>query len=183
MSWKEGDIVEGMYSNSAWYTCTIKKVNNDGTYRVYFHDGCDEPRQPGSALRDSFETIVALAKAVHEAVRGGSVSKPKRRYTLQMRVDAKWEDDFYGWYPAKISGLNPDGTFHVLYDDGGVDTKCPAEKIRMAWKSVKEKLRTVEELLNDVVGEGEEIDQNKRARSTSPTPETPSKQSARPRKK
>jgi predicted nicotinamide N-methyase len=56
---------------------------------------------------------------------------PKARLAVGTRVSAKWhnESGYPGWHCAKIEAINDDGTFHIIYEDGGHWLDVPPSKI------------------------------------------------------
>src|SRR5207248_1629738 len=50
-SFKVGDVVDGQWSDDAWYPGKIGAVNKDGTYRINYDDGDVSPALPAARVR------------------------------------------------------------------------------------------------------------------------------------
>ncbi|MBL0218288.1 MAG: hypothetical protein IPQ07_30945 [Myxococcales bacterium] len=106
-TFKVGDRVDAKWVDDVYYEAKITKGNPDGTFAVHFDDGTEMERMAAAKLR------VPVAGAFKQGD----------------RVDAVWKGT--GFYPGRVTKLNPDGTFEVTFDDDGtIENKLPATKLR-----------------------------------------------------
>jgi len=113
-----------------WYHARIKKVHADGTYHVEFEDGEENHEVPEEFVRSS-----------HMALRASvSFREVPEHFKVGDRVDAKWMDSEFGWYPAVIIEQCRDGRYKCKYDDSGLKATQESKKIRVAWRTLWETL-------------------------------------------
>lgn len=68
-----------------------------------------------------------------EAVSASASSRPGSRKSPAFKIGAQVEARFMGhrrWYPGRISGVNPDGTYQIDYHDSDQETHVPQAYIR-----------------------------------------------------
>lgn len=115
-AFKAGDRVDAVWTDDVYYEAKVAKANADGTYAVDFDDGSQLLRAKPIKLR---------APVPHS---------PK----LGDHVEAVWSGG--GFYTAKVTKVNADGTFDVVFDDDGTEGRAVAPaKIRAyvepVWKA------------------------------------------------
>jgi len=56
---------------------------------------------------------------------------PAAEVSVGEKVRAQWKDFHYKGklFHGTIAAMNADGSFHVLFDDGDADQRCPAKHI------------------------------------------------------
>jgi hypothetical protein len=114
-----GELVRARWRNGAVYDATIVAVNSDGTYSVLYSDGDRDERVPEASVTESRGTVGTPPQPPPEP---GSVV-----YAAGQQVRARWHGG--GNYNAVVQGINPDGTYDVLYEDGDRDRVCPVRNI------------------------------------------------------
>ena len=105
--YKVGDRAEAVYSDSGLYGATIISVTDD-TYGVLSDDGSTWDKLTTKKLRPA-------------------AAKPLKVGT---KIWGQWTDG--SWYAGKITALNKDGTFKVVYDDG--DGSPALTKAQIGWR-------------------------------------------------
>jgi len=136
--------VEALFANGEWYSATV--VGHDtatGTYEILFDDGVTQTGMISASVRDPNAKIVpapvqeeVIRQVVDEPVRSSSppIGRPKASPPKAVDVDARSLAATGGtvrvetnvdaqfsngeWYSAKITAVNGDGTYDVLFDDG-----------------------------------------------------------------
>merc|ERR1712227_1165888 len=103
-------IVEARYGGkSEYYPGKISRVNADGTLDILYDDGDTERRVRASLIRPLvISDDVGTASAENGDLKRGDI--------VEARYGGKAK-----YYPGKISRVNADGTFDILYDDGDTE--------------------------------------------------------------
>jgi predicted nicotinamide N-methyase len=78
------------------------------------------------ALRVQLAELQATNQQLRQNASGQDVP------AVGLRVSAKWhtEDGYPGWFSAHIEAINDDGTFHLVYEDGGHWYDTPETKFK-----------------------------------------------------
>ena len=141
-----------------FYPGRIRRANSDGTFNVHYKDGQKEPSVPARLIRplDGSVEISRAMDAVRQddereetypdrqyptqskekaeprstgAVAGTPRMQPMPEFMLDMRVEARFRGKA-SFFPGRISRVNSDGTFDILYDDKDEERDVPAGFIR-----------------------------------------------------
>ena len=120
-SFRVDDKVEGLYKGkgSKWYSGTITRTNNDGTFDVRYDDGDVDIGARAEHLRP-------LPVAQSQRGGGGSSGDALRE---GMKVEARYRGKSR-YYTGVIKRENRDGTFDIDYDDGEKEMFVAEELIR-----------------------------------------------------
>ena len=92
----------------------------------------EKAREARSRLEDAASATASMSTTTSLSGRGSAVkglSKPQRAFKVGAQVEAR----FMGhrrWYPGRISGVNPDGTYQINYHDSDQETHVPQAYIR-----------------------------------------------------
>ena len=120
-SFRVDDKVEGLYKGkgSKWYSGTITRTNNDGTFDVRYDDGDVDIGARAEHLRP-------FPVAQSQRGGGGSSGDALRE---GMKVEARYRGKSR-YYTGVIKRENRDGTFDIDYDDGEKEMFVAEELIR-----------------------------------------------------
>lgn len=116
-----GDEVEARYKRGRkWYSGVIRVVNRNGTYDIRYTDGNEEN-----------DVAPSLVRSTHRSSHGSLVSSTdaQRGFAEGDKVEARYRGRSR-WLKATIRRGNKDGTYHVLYDDGGEEREVERDLIR-----------------------------------------------------
>jgi len=105
-----GEYVQAKYDDGKWYGATVIEANRDGTFEIRWNDGEGEATKRPDDLRGS---------------RDGASSG---QYVVDQHVEAKFSDG--DWYGAMVTQVNPNGTYEISWDDGGVEGAKGEEELR-----------------------------------------------------
>ena len=110
-----------------FYPGEIKAVNADGTFTILFDDGDKEP----SAIRENVKLVDAPPTAAPAAAPTAPAAAPASvgGLTVGATVEAR-SLEWTSFYPGKIEGVNADGTFAILFDDGDKDPSVNPKNVR-----------------------------------------------------
>ncbi|KAL3860765.1 hypothetical protein ACJMK2_010836 [Sinanodonta woodiana] len=118
ITWRQGEKLEAMDFMSAWYVAKIVDLDEeDQTVLIHF-DGWNH--RYDEWLDMSSERLRPITR---HSVRKGGNRKLKAMHKVGEQVYAKWTD--CKMYPAKISGINSDGSYEVIFYDGFKKTVQP----------------------------------------------------------
>ena len=119
-----GDRVEGNFAQAGeWFPGRVDRVNADGTYDLVYDDGDVE-----SSVAPSLVRALPSEEDADSQASGASVGS-RQRYGVGESV----EGNFGGqgtWFSGKISHVNADGTYDLIYDDGDAEKGVRAKFIR-----------------------------------------------------
>mmetsp|Transcript_7137 Transcript_7137/g.9316 ORF Transcript_7137/g.9316 Transcript_7137/m.9316 type:complete len:499 (+) Transcript_7137:173-1669(+) len=155
--YKVNEAIEARYEG-VYYPGLIDKVNGDGTFCVLYDDGGYENEVPASEIRKPNQPSPPLThdhsnstskqatsqvtekdnsqhqdQARSEATvalndgKATSTKKKKKQFKVHERIHARFDGVFY---PGTIDKLNEDGSYSVLYDDGGYEAKVPENEVK-----------------------------------------------------
>jgi len=108
---KAGTQVKAKFAGKKWFKGKITRVRDDGTYDVLYEDGDNERKVKPEWVRAIEEESAKPKKDTEK-----NSDEASAGLTAGTRVKAK-----YGgkkWFKGKITRVNDDGTYDVLYEDG-----------------------------------------------------------------
>lgn len=118
-----GDEIESRYKGRReWYPGVIRAVNRDGTYDVHYKDGDIEYDVIPSFVRVTSTTSLTFDDAADDKNAGVE-------YVEGEKVEARFRGHSR-WFKARVSKVNRDGTYHLVYDDGDEERSVPKELMR-----------------------------------------------------
>ncbi|CAN0343330.1 unnamed protein product, partial [Pylaiella littoralis] len=168
---RKGDEIEARFKRgSKYYPGVISAVNRDGTYDIRYKDG-DSERSVDRALikenivgsvdsftsgRDINSTASFSAGDEVEARLGG---RSRCNYNVGDRVEARFGGRSR-WFKATVERENSDGTYYLLYADGGKERAVDKSLIRRLAGASGEAKRDVHSAAEETVvhGVGDEIE-------------------------
>lgn len=106
-----GEYVQARFGDGKWYGATVAEAHRDGTFKIRWNDGDGEETKRPDDLRGS---------------RSGS--SPSGKYVIGQHVEARFSDG--DWYGAMLTQFNPDRTFTINWDDGGVEDGKGVDELR-----------------------------------------------------
>lgn len=126
---KEDDRVEvNFMERGKWYPGRIKGVNGNGTYDVIEDDGFKQD----SVKKD----MIRLKKSDDKEKEESKEMFKDEILECGWRVDVN-KGGYGKWYPGRISDVNEDGTYNILYDEGDVQLVVERSFIRLIEKVEK----------------------------------------------
>eukprot|EP00903_Cladosiphon_okamuranus_P008645 g8289.t1 len=113
----QGDRVEARYrgKGTKFYKGKISRVNSDDTFDIAYDDGDKE-------IGIAPEHVNSLEPRVSVGGRGSKMAKGDR-------VEARYRGKGTKFYKGKISRVNSDDTFDIVYDDGDKDIGIAPEHV------------------------------------------------------
>ncbi|KAK3579172.1 hypothetical protein CHS0354_022709 [Potamilus streckersoni] len=133
ITWRQGEKLEAMDFMSMWYVAKIVDLDEeDQTVLIHF-DGWNQRYDEWVDM--SSERLRPITR--HSDRKGGN-KKPKAMHKVGEQVYAKWTD--CKMYPAKIIGINSDGSYEVMFYDGFKKTVQPINVRNMPPESKQQTL-------------------------------------------
>ncbi len=128
-TYKTGDSVEAKYKGRGqWLEGKIYQVDRNGTYSVRFSNGNIEKGIVDYNIR-SFS-----AQQIGRANKTSRTDSESFKYNdVLLTVGKRVEGNYKGkghWYKGKVTRLNVDGTYDLLYEDGDTEKRVTIPYIR-----------------------------------------------------
>lgn len=123
-----GDAIEARYKRGTrWYPGVIRKANIDGTFDIRYKDGDAESSVPVELIRSAVSSSATTSTAPNEA----------SSFSTGERVEARYGGGS-GWLKATVERKNRNGTYHLVYDNGGLEKSVERDLVRKIDKGGKD---------------------------------------------
>lgn len=109
ISWRKGERLEAMDFSSKWYSAKIVEIDEEERMVMIHFDGWNQRYDEWIEM----DSEKLRPKTRHSTRKG----RPKQSgYKVGDHVYAKWTD--CKMYPGKVTAVNTDGSFDILFYDG-----------------------------------------------------------------
>lgn len=173
-SFSAGDEVEArLGGRSRWFKASVRRKNRDGTYHLLYADGDEERNVEKNLIRRVNQRTQHVdeepriydergqpRRHLREKVTSvDSLTSNASNYNVGDRVEARFGGRSR-WFKATVERENSDGTYYLLYADGGKERAVDKSLIRRLAGASGEAKRDVHSAAEETVvhGVGDEIE-------------------------
>lgn len=127
-AFRVGDTIEARYKRGTrWYPGAIRKANLNGTFDIRYNDGDAESGVPMELIRSTVSSSTTTSIAPNEASSFSTGNRVEARYGGGSR-----------WIKATVERKNRNGTYHLVYDNGGQEKSVERDLVRKIDKRGKD---------------------------------------------